>query len=246
MGSLRISQRTVEGLPVESRDAIFWDRELLGFGVRVYPSGARVYVVQTRSWGRSRRVTVGRHGVLSAARARRRAAPHHRPHQGRRGAPAGPGEDGARGQVRGHGRGPRAAVLRPVRGGALQAIDPALLPGRPRQVDPAVAGGTPGARGRARARRCAALPSSRDPVPGEPGAPRPEQDVRPGRGMGPAGPGVASGPLHPQVPGAPAGAVPVGGGAAPARAGPARGRGRSRGEGRSGRSGRRRWRRSAC
>ncbi len=74
MGSLRISQRTVEGLPVESRDAIFWDRELLGFGVRVYPSGARVYVVQTRSWGRSRRVTVGRHGVLSAARARRRAA----------------------------------------------------------------------------------------------------------------------------------------------------------------------------
>ena len=74
MGSLRISNRTVEGLPVESRDAIFWDRELLGFGVRVYPSGARVYVVQTRSWGRSRRVTVGRHGVLSAARARQRAA----------------------------------------------------------------------------------------------------------------------------------------------------------------------------
>ena len=74
MGSLRISNRTVEGLPVESRDAIFWDRELLGFGVRVYPSGARVYVVQTRAWGRSRRVTVGRHGVLSAARARQRAA----------------------------------------------------------------------------------------------------------------------------------------------------------------------------
>ena len=74
MGSLRISKRTVEGLPVANRDAIFWDRELLGFGVRVYPSGARVYVVQTRSRGRSKRVTVGRHGVLSAARARRRAA----------------------------------------------------------------------------------------------------------------------------------------------------------------------------
>ena len=74
MARLRISKRTVEGLAVEDKDAIFWDRELLGFGVRVYPSGAKVYVVQTRSRGRSTRVTVGRHGVLSAARARRRAA----------------------------------------------------------------------------------------------------------------------------------------------------------------------------
>ena len=74
MASLCISKRTVEGLSVEDKDAIFWDRKLLGFGVRVYPSGARVYVVQTRSGGRSRRVTVGRHGVLSAAQARRRAA----------------------------------------------------------------------------------------------------------------------------------------------------------------------------
>ena len=70
----KISNRTVESLSVEDRDAVFWDRELLGFGVRVYPSGAKVYVVQTRREGRSKRVTVGRHGVISAARARRRAA----------------------------------------------------------------------------------------------------------------------------------------------------------------------------
>ena len=70
----KISNRTVEALSVEDRDAVFWDGELLGFGVRVYPSGAKVYVVQTRCEGRSKRVTVGRHGVISAARARRRAA----------------------------------------------------------------------------------------------------------------------------------------------------------------------------
>ena len=70
----KISNRTVEALSVEDRDAVFWDGELLGFGVRVYPSGAKVYVVQTRCEGRSRRVTVGRHGVISASRARRRAA----------------------------------------------------------------------------------------------------------------------------------------------------------------------------
>ena len=34
-----ISKRTVEALPIGRREAIFWDHELSGFGVRVYPSG---------------------------------------------------------------------------------------------------------------------------------------------------------------------------------------------------------------
>ena len=45
-----------------------------GFGVRVYPSGARVYVVQTRGPAGTKRITVGRHGVIGADEARRRAA----------------------------------------------------------------------------------------------------------------------------------------------------------------------------
>ena len=45
-----------------------------GFGVRVYASGVKVYVVQSRKGGKSVRVTVGRHGVISADEARRRAA----------------------------------------------------------------------------------------------------------------------------------------------------------------------------
>ena len=69
-----ISRRTVEALRAE-RDTVFWDSELLGFGVRVYPTGRKVYVVQTRAGGRNgKRVTVGRHGVISAEEARRRAA----------------------------------------------------------------------------------------------------------------------------------------------------------------------------
>ena len=35
-----ISRRTVEALKVET-DTVFWDRELVGFGVRVYPSGRK-------------------------------------------------------------------------------------------------------------------------------------------------------------------------------------------------------------
>ena len=69
-----ISRRTVEALAV-AKDTVFWDSELSGFGVRVYPSGSKVYVVQTRAGGGpAKRVTVGRHGVITAEEARRRAA----------------------------------------------------------------------------------------------------------------------------------------------------------------------------
>ena len=69
-----ISKRTVEAISVE-KDTVFWDSELLGFGVRAYPSGSRYYIVQTRAAGKAaKRVTVGRHGVVTAEEARRRAA----------------------------------------------------------------------------------------------------------------------------------------------------------------------------
>ena len=74
MNSGTISRRSVEALPVGEREAVFWDRELSGFGVRVYPSGTKVYLVQTRAAGKSRRVTIGRHGLLTPEQARRKAA----------------------------------------------------------------------------------------------------------------------------------------------------------------------------
>ena len=70
----KIRQRTVDRLSANERDTIFWDGDLPGFGVRVYPSGTKVYVVQTRGQGRSLRITLGRHGALSADEARRQAA----------------------------------------------------------------------------------------------------------------------------------------------------------------------------
>ena len=74
LNSGTISRRTVEELSTGDREAVFWDRELSGCGVRVYPSGAKVYLVQTRAGGKSRRVTIGRHGLVSAEQARRKAA----------------------------------------------------------------------------------------------------------------------------------------------------------------------------
>lgn len=69
-----VSRSTVEKLKAD-KDTVFWDSELLGFGVRVYPTGRRVYVVQTRTAGENgKRVTIGRHGVITPEEARRRAA----------------------------------------------------------------------------------------------------------------------------------------------------------------------------
>ena len=69
-----ISRRTVEALKV-GKDTMFWDRELPGFGVRVYPSGRKVYIAQTRANGKAgQRVTVGPHGMITPEEARRRAA----------------------------------------------------------------------------------------------------------------------------------------------------------------------------
>ena len=70
----KISKRTVDSLSVEGKEVVFWDQEFQGFGVRVYPSGAKVYIAQSRAGGKSRRITLGRHGVITPDQARRKAA----------------------------------------------------------------------------------------------------------------------------------------------------------------------------
>ena len=68
-----LSNRAVAKLTVE-KDTVFWDRDLTGFGVRVYPTGSKVYVAQARGPEGPKRVAVGRHGVIHAEEARKRAA----------------------------------------------------------------------------------------------------------------------------------------------------------------------------
>ena len=69
-----ISRRTVDALDAE-KDTMFWDSELSGFGVRVYPSGKKAYIVQTRGRGTAgKRLTVAPVGMISPEEARRRAA----------------------------------------------------------------------------------------------------------------------------------------------------------------------------
>ena len=72
-GMKTLSNRMVEKLSVR-KDTVYWDRDLTGFGVRVYPTGSKVYVAQARGPEGPKRVTVGRHGVIHADEARKRAA----------------------------------------------------------------------------------------------------------------------------------------------------------------------------
>ena len=70
---MRISKRSVDALKPETADYFAWDDELPGFGVRIYASGRRSYLVQYRVARRTRRITLGLHGALTPEEARRQA-----------------------------------------------------------------------------------------------------------------------------------------------------------------------------
>lgn len=67
----KLSSRYVEALKPRDDKFFVWDEALPGFGVRLYPSGRRSYVIQYKVKRRTRRLTLGFHGELSADAARR-------------------------------------------------------------------------------------------------------------------------------------------------------------------------------
>lgn len=71
---VKITKRFVDGVTKSEKDVVFWDDELARFGLRVKPSGAKTYIVQYRNAaGRTRKLALGRVGVLTPEEARQRA-----------------------------------------------------------------------------------------------------------------------------------------------------------------------------
>jgi integrase len=73
--TLRLTKRTIDEIVTDpARDLYVWDDELGGFGLRIKPSGIRSFILQYRNNRRaSRRLTLGRFGVLTADEARKTA-----------------------------------------------------------------------------------------------------------------------------------------------------------------------------
>lgn len=69
----KLTKRTVDAADIRERDYFIWDDELPGFGLRVFASGKRSYLIQYRAAGRTRRYTIGLHGVWTPETARQEA-----------------------------------------------------------------------------------------------------------------------------------------------------------------------------
>jgi integrase len=69
----KLTKRAVEGVEATDNDVFVWDDDVQGFGLRVFKSGRRSYLVQYRIGKRTRRYTIGTHGVWTVETARREA-----------------------------------------------------------------------------------------------------------------------------------------------------------------------------
>ena len=69
----KLTKRVVDAAESRAKDYVIWDDELPGFGLRVFASGKRSYVIQYRLGKRSRRFTIGLHGGWTPERARQEA-----------------------------------------------------------------------------------------------------------------------------------------------------------------------------
>ena len=70
----RITKSMIDRLEAGTSDVFIWDTELPGFGLRLKPSGVGSFLIQYRNADRrSRRLTIGRYGVLTVDEARREA-----------------------------------------------------------------------------------------------------------------------------------------------------------------------------
>ena len=73
MPTVDLTSRLARQSKPSPKDSFLFDRTLPGFGLRIHPSGRKVWIVPARIEGRSRRIVIARHGEMELAEARRRA-----------------------------------------------------------------------------------------------------------------------------------------------------------------------------
>jgi len=69
----RLTKRIIDTLEVTGTDHIIWDNQLSGFGIRISPKGRKTFVVQYRHHGKSKKVRLGKYGLVTVDQARKEA-----------------------------------------------------------------------------------------------------------------------------------------------------------------------------
>jgi hypothetical protein len=69
----KLTKRVVEAAEARDGDYFLWDDDLPGFGIRIFPSGRKRYVVQYRAGPRPRRLNIAPTAALPCEQARTRA-----------------------------------------------------------------------------------------------------------------------------------------------------------------------------
>ena len=73
MPRVNLTARLARETKPQTKDTILFDKALPGFGLRIHPSGRKVWIVQARIEARSRRIVIAGHTEMKLAEARRRA-----------------------------------------------------------------------------------------------------------------------------------------------------------------------------
>lgn len=72
-----IDAAVYEGDAQKGDRCVLWDAELSGFGVRIYPTGKKSFILNYRHNGRMRLITIGQYGAITLDQARIEAKKHH-------------------------------------------------------------------------------------------------------------------------------------------------------------------------
>lgn len=71
--TIRLTRTAIERLKAADGRSIYWDDSIIGYGLRVLPSGAKTFFYQGRVNGELIRVTIGRYPITNAEKARNEA-----------------------------------------------------------------------------------------------------------------------------------------------------------------------------
>src|SRR6266487_7000914 len=73
MPRVKLTKTVIDGLPIPKSDTVYWDAAAPGFGVKVTPTGRKVFIVLYRTGGggsKLRKYTIGPYGRVTLHQAR--------------------------------------------------------------------------------------------------------------------------------------------------------------------------------